>query len=236
MDRRKILLEGLCCANCAAKIEHEVNCINGVQASMNFMNKTLVVETESDMDSDYILNQVKSIVKKHEPDVKVAFVGNTARQKVNASVADKINASDKDTEPAEEEENEEENSLKKQIIQLVIGGLVFLTGVLFSFQNWLELTIFLISYFLVGGHGVLRALREIFRGQMFSENFLMSVATIGAFFVGEYPEGVAVMLFYLVGELFQDMAVDNSRKSIGALMDIRPDYANLKVGEALKKV
>ncbi|MDD4690325.1 MAG: heavy metal translocating P-type ATPase, partial [Eubacteriales bacterium] len=83
---------------------------------------------------------------------------------------------------------------------------------------------------------VLSAIKRIARGDVFSEHFLMSVATIGAFCVGEYAEGVAVMLFYLLGELFEDMAVDHSRKSISALMDIRPDYANIKVGDDLEKV
>ncbi len=125
---------------------------------------------------------------------------------------------------------------KKQITRLIIGGALFAVGIIFDFQSWLELTIFIISYIIVGGEVVLRAIKGIVRGQVFSEHFLMSVATIGAFFVGEYPEGVAVMLFYLLGELFQDMAVGRSRKSISSLMNIRPDYANLKAGDELKKV
>lgn len=88
----------------------------------------------------------------------------------------------------------------------------------FDFQNWLELTIFLISYIIVGGNVFFRAVKSNARGQVFTEHFLMSIASIGAFFVGEYPEGVAVMLFYLVSELFQDMAVNRSRKSISALI------------------
>lgn len=136
----------------------------------------------------------------------------------------------------EEKDDDDEEGHKKEIVELVIGGTLFVVGLIFKFQNWLELTIFLISYIIVGRKVVLSAIKGIVRGQVFSEHFLMSVATIGAFFVGEYPEGVAVMLFYLVGELFEDMAVDNSRKSISELMDIRPDYANLQVGEELKKV
>ena len=96
--------------------------------------------------------------------------------------------------------------------------------------------IYLTSYIIVGGEVVLRAGRNILRGQVFDENFLMAIATIGAFLIGEYPEGVAVMLFYQVGEIFQDMAVNNSRKSIRALMDIRPDFANLKIGDKIRKV
>ena len=88
----------------------------------------------------------------------------------------------------------------------------------------------------LGGDVVKRAVKNIFKGQVFDESFLMSIATIGAFFIGEYPEGVAVMLFYQVGELFQSYAVGKSRKSIASLMDIRPDYANVKKGDELVKV
>ena len=83
---------------------------------------------------------------------------------------------------------------------------------------------------------MLKAIRNIFKGQVFDENFLMSIATIGAFIIGETAEAVAVMLFYQIGELFQDIAVKRSKKSITDLMDIRPDYANLKVGNDIKKV
>jgi Cd2+/Zn2+-exporting ATPase len=107
---------------------------------------------------------------------------------------------------------------------------------IFKFESNIELAIFLLSYIIVGGDIVLKALKGIRSGQVFSENFLMSIATIGAFFIGEYPEAVAVMLFYLVGELFQDIAVDNSRRSIRKMMDIRPDYANIRINNEIVKV
>jgi cadmium-exporting ATPase len=114
---------------------------------------------------------------------------------------------------------------------------VLATAVLLSLNNeWLQIALFIISYIIVGGDVVKRAVKNIFKGQVFDENFLMSIATIGAFFIGEYPEGVAVMLFYQVGELFQSYAVGKSRKSIASLMDIRPDYANVKKGDELVKV
>lgn len=117
---------------------------------------------------------------------------------------------------------------KKTIIRISIGAVFFLAAIILPVSGYRELSIFLAAYFIIGGDVLLRAVRNIARGQVFDENFLMSIATVGAFFVREYPEGVAVMLFYQVGELFQDYAVDRSRKSIGALMNIRPDYANLK--------
>jgi Cd2+/Zn2+-exporting ATPase len=100
----------------------------------------------------------------------------------------------------------------------------------------LSLLVLLASYFLAGGGVLLRALKNITRGKVFDENFLMSLATAGAFAIGEYPEAAAVMIFYQVGEAFQDLAVNRSRKNIAALMDIRPDFANLKTGDGIRVV
>lgn len=125
----------------------------------------------------------------------------------------------------------------KRLWRIIIGAAVLATAVLLNLNNeWLQIALFIISYIIVGGDVVKRAVKNIFKGQVFDENFLMSIATIGAFFIGEYPEGVAVMLFYQVGELFQSYAVGKSRKSIASLMDIRPDYANVKKGDELVKV
>ena len=127
--------------------------------------------------------------------------------------------------------------MTKRLWRIIIGAAVLATAVLLSLNNeWLQIALFIISYIIVGGDIVKRAVKNIFKGQVFDENFLMSIATIGAFFIGEYPEGVAVMLFYQVGELFQSYAVGKSRKSIASLMDIRPDYANVKKGDELVKV
>ncbi len=127
--------------------------------------------------------------------------------------------------------------MTKRLWRIIIGVAVLATAVLLNLNNeWLQIALFIISYIIVGGDVVKRAVKNIFKGQVFDENFLMSIATIGAFFIGEYPEGVAVMLFYQVGELFQSYAVGKSRKSIASLMDIRPDYANVKKGDELVKV
>ncbi|MDD3661209.1 MAG: heavy metal translocating P-type ATPase [Lachnospiraceae bacterium] len=132
-------------------------------------------------------------------------------------------------------------NMKKRMIRVSIGALLFFIAVvtekiqLIKSEN-LILGIFLVSYFIIGGDVVKRAVRNIGTGQIFDENFLMTIATVGAFLVSEYPEAVAVMLFYQVGELFQDYAVHRSRKSIAELMDIRPDYANLiQNGEVVQK-
>lgn len=220
--KQVLMLNGLGCANCAAKIETEVKKLEGVQsASVDFVSKMLSYESVPSVGIEAINKSIKGIVNKIEPDVNVTTYENSVKSKSDEN---------------EKDDNDEGENHKTEIIKLVVGGAIFLVGVVFSFQNWIELTIFLTSYIIVGGSVVLRAIKSIMRGQVFTEHFLMSVATIGAFFVGSYPEAVAVMLFYLVGELFQDMAVDHSRKSISALMDIRPDYANLQVGTELMKV
>lgn len=123
---------------------------------------------------------------------------------------------------------------KNRITRIILGGALFVIALLAKSE--FQLALYLISYIIVGGDVVLKAVKNIFRGQVFDENFLMCIATVGAFIIGEYPEGVAVMLFYQVGEVFQNYAVDQSRKSIVSLMDIRPDYANVKRGSELVKM
>lgn len=126
---------------------------------------------------------------------------------------------------------------QKRLVKILISAIFTLFIVLLKPEHqWLELILYIGVYLIIGGDIVKKAVTNIFRGEVFDENFLMSIATIGAFFVGEYVEGVAVMLFYQVGELFQSYAVDQSRKSISSLMDIRPDYANLLIDGVPKRV
>ena len=127
--------------------------------------------------------------------------------------------------------------MKKKTIKIIIALILFIFAMVVKFENELiNKGIFIISYIIVGFEILRKAVRNIFRGKVFDENFLMSVATIGAFGIGEFPEAVAVMLFYQIGELFQNYAVDKSRKSIASLMDIRPDYANVFRNEKIEKV
>ena len=127
--------------------------------------------------------------------------------------------------------------MKKRLIKIIIASLLFVFSMIIKFENvWINNILFILSYIIVGFEILRKALRNIIRGKVFDENFLMSVATIGAFAIGEFPEAVAVMLFYQIGELFQSYAVDKSRKSIATLMDIRPDYANLYKNGEIEKV
>ena len=125
----------------------------------------------------------------------------------------------------------------KEGIKIVIAFILFIIALVINFPNeWINKVLYIIAYLIVGFEIVLEAIENIFKGKIFDENFLMSIATIGAFAIGEFPEAVAVMLFYQVGELFQSYAVDKSRKSIASLMEIRPDYANVKRNNEISKI
>ncbi|KAF0224455.1 MAG: Cd2+/Zn2+-exporting ATPase [Erysipelotrichaceae bacterium] len=306
METKSFLLEGLDCANCAAKIQNDVNRIEGVDASINFVTKTLQLQIEDESKLTDVLPKIRSIISKYEPDVVLVEQGKKreanlvanleglscascaikieneikklegvrsvnvdfATQKITMDIMEGIDLTElnlnvkkvatkiepeikvifgnkskvelskpeKISGKGEVEESDDDDEIKKKIIRFILGGSIFAIGLIFKFPAPYELLVFLVSYVIVGGEVVLHAIKGVVRGQIFSEFFLMSVATIGAFAIGQYPEGVAVMLFYMVGELFQDLAVGHSRKSIAALMDIRPDFVNLVVGGELKKV
>lgn len=222
--RKEFILEGLCCANCAAKIERQASSINGVKnVNMNFISKKLIMEIIKLDDYDRITQEVKKIVNKIEPDV-------------NVILGDDIKENDENQEDYKEQNESENSKYKKELILLATGTIIFTIALIFKFSPIVEFILYFISYILVGGKVILRAAKNILRGQVFDENFLMGIATIGAFSIKQFPEGVAVMLFYQIGEFFQDLAVNKSRKSISALMDIRPDFANLKIDGDLKKV
>lgn len=140
------------------------------------------------------------------------------------------------TLPEEPDRRAEEGEGKSDLYLLAIGTLIYFVTILCSFSPELELTLFLISYVLIGGEIVYHAFQNICHGQIFDENFLMMIATLGAFAIKVYPEAVAVMLFYRVGEAVQDLAVDRSRRSIQALLEIRPDYANLQKENEIVRV
>lgn len=127
--------------------------------------------------------------------------------------------------------------MKKSLIQIIISAILFAIGLLVPFSNeWITKGIYIVAYLIVGLEIVTKAVKNIFKGEVFDEHFLMAVATIGAFAIGEFPEAVAVMLFYQIGELFQDYAVDKSKESITNLMDIRPDVAVVKRNGKLETV
>ena len=210
-EELQLTLEGLNCANCARKIEEKVGKMEGVKESnLNFTTTTLNVKLERKVKEEHAINEIKKIVEALEPHVKVEkkVSGKTNVQKAKFEV-----------KPT-----------------LIIGTILYLIAVIGDFKGALALILFVASYLLIGGKVVLTAIKNIARGQLFDENFLMTVATIGAFSISEYPEAVAVMLFYEIGETIQGYAVNKSRSSISSIMDIRADYANIIIDGKEKKV
>ncbi|WP_059049397.1 heavy metal translocating P-type ATPase [Paenibacillus senegalimassiliensis] len=244
--KRKFILEGLDCANCALKIENGVGKIEGVSScSVNFVNKTLTMEMASDASAD-IVTQTKQQIRKLEPDVKVlehaasgSSTGSAHHDHHDHSHGDAHGNSHGDEAGDDGHGHSHDHGaqgVRKMIGRLVAALVIGATAMLLPLETELQLMLYVAAYLVIGGDIVYKAMKNIVRGQVFDEYFLMSIATIGAFIIGEYPEGVAVMLFYQVGELFQSIAVNRSRKSISALMDIRPDFANLKSGSEYKRV
>ncbi len=127
-------------------------------------------------------------------------------------------------------------SQKRDLYKIIAAAILLVAAVQIPAEGWMRLAVFLVPYLVIGGSVLWKAARNIAHGQIFDENFLMALATVGALIIGEYPEAVFVMLFYEVGELFEHVAVGRSRKSITALMDIRPDYANVEQGGELRQV
>lgn len=231
MNRKNQIIlkvEGLNCANCAAKIERKINEIKQIkEAHVDFMGEKILLETD-EKNCTFLVNSVQKIADSVEEGVKIFLpekhIGSEHSHIHNHSHLDET---------------------KKLIIMLALGSLVYILASFLrlspeNFNLDIRLSIrthlFLISYLIIGGEVLVKAFKNIRKGQIFDENFLMSIATIGAFIIGEYHEAVAVMFFYQVGELFQGMAVKKSRNSIASLMDIRADYANLKKGEKIEKV
>ena len=127
--------------------------------------------------------------------------------------------------------------MKEGIIKILISLIILIICLVFPFQNiWIKQGLYIISYLIVGLEIILNAIKNIFKGKLLDENFLMAIATIGAICIGEFPEAIAVMLFYKIGETLQDYAVDKSRKSITDLMNIKPEFANVKRNGKLEKV
>ncbi|MDF2880544.1 MAG: heavy metal translocating P-type ATPase [Clostridiaceae bacterium] len=214
-NNKRFILHGLGCANCAAKMERKINDLPYVEsASINFANKILSINLNTDKNYDKNVEEINLIIKQIEPYVKVNEIESENMQS--------------DINESGEESGE--------LIKIIVAAILYIIALVFKFSFGIELVMYLAVYFLSGIEVIMKAVKNITRGEIFDENFLMIVATVGAFFIKQFPEAAAVMLFYSVGEYFQDMAVNRSRKSISDLMDIRPDYANILSNNMIVKV
>lgn len=218
-------LEGLTCPNCAMKIEKRIGELTEFsEVSLNFTTQTLRVVPVDEKENYTAF--IQEAVDKIEEGVHVY---NKCKDHIHHNMDDAIHSHDVD--------HSKGHTVKVTTwLRLGVGALLFISGLAIDLSSEVALVIYLTGYIIVGGDVLLRAGKNILRGKVFDENFLMAVATIGAFAIGEYPEGVAVMLFYQLGEFFQDIAVNRSRASIESLMDIRPDTAWIKEGETLLSV
>lgn len=202
------IVEKLGCAHCAGKMEEQISHLPGVEAvNLTFATKQLRVWSD---DAKALLPQIQEICTSIEPDVKVVIREDTVRAQKEAKKA---------------KNNSEDN---REYLELGIGIVLFIAGKIFESSKLVYSTAcFLLAYLILGIKIVWTALRNISKGQVFDENFLMSIATIGAFGIGEYAEAVGVMLFYRIGELFEEKAVERSRSQIMDVIDMRPEVVNL---------
>ena len=202
------IVEKLGCAHCAGKMEEQISHLPGVEAvNLTFATKQLRVWSD---DAKALLPQIQEICTSIEPDVKVVIREDTVRAQKEAKKA---------------KNNSEDN---REYLELGIGIVLFIAGKIFESSKPVYSTAcFLLAYLILGIKIVWTALRNISKGQVFDENFLMSIATIGAFGIGEYAEAVGVMLFYRIGELFEEKAVERSRSQIMDVIDMRPEVVNL---------
>ncbi|HMA68578.1 MAG TPA: heavy metal translocating P-type ATPase [Candidatus Mcinerneyibacterium sp.] len=204
----KFVIDGLHCANCAQKIENELKKEDYTEeVILNFSLKQLIVSLkESEKSEENIKKEIIDIVKKNEPDLEIYL--KNEESKISTSRKNK--------------------KLIKKVLRLGAGIVPPLAAIFFQISFIPEILLYLIGYFIIGYDILYYAFKDTLQGDLFDEYFLMTLATLGAFAIGEYPEAIAVLLFYQVGEIFEARAVDSSRKSIKKLMDIKPDIAHLK--------
>lgn len=205
------LLENLGCAHCAAKMEAKINELPGVKAAtITYATKQLRLDAEH---PEKLLPQIQAICSSIESEVRV----------VDRELPGTVSAADHEKRKGLSEE-------KKELIYIVLGAILFVTGEVLEHMgvNTLAvLGVLVVGYVILGGKVLLEAARNISHGQVFDENFLMGLATLGAFAIGDYPEAVGVMLFYRIGEYFEERAVERSRGQIMEAVDLRPEVVNL---------
>jgi len=218
MNEKAFKLNGLTCADCAFKIENEIRNIDDIcSADLTFATQKLNIFYKQGVNEELLENRVKKIITDIEPGVEVTMPGfeaGTAKTSVQY--------------------NRFTLRQKPDVIELAAGIVLFAAGLAVS--GTLSLVLLLLSWFTAGHRVLHQALLNILRGRIFDENFLMTIATIGAFATGQYPEAAAVMLFYKIGMMLEDKAVNHSRKSITALINLKPEYASVRTENGFTKV
>ncbi|WP_101474744.1 heavy metal translocating P-type ATPase [Fusobacterium sp.] len=198
------------CAGCAGKIQHKATTMQGISsAEINLYNKNFILETDEYFNEDDFLQTINKYADSIEPGTKIVAIDNN-KEDINSSL-------------------EDENDEKKEKMMIIVGLIVFLGSFVAGiYSTNLKIILSIIAYLILGLDVITNSIKNMTKGNFMDENFLMTIATLGAFYLNETAEAVGVMLFYKIGEYFQDKAVSNSRKSIKKLLDIRPEYANIK--------
>lgn len=214
MSKKIYILENLCCANCGAKMERKINDLSQVEsATLTFATKQLAVVINDTVNEDHLLLEIQKICSAIEDEVVVK-----ERKEAEAEQKAKVKTS------AFEEH-------RKDMIAIGCGMVLFVAGQMMEFT-----AIFIVAYLILGLGIVFTAFKNLTKGHVFDENFLMSVATIAAFAIGDYAEAVGIMLFYRIGELFEKIAVSKSRSQIMEAVDMRPEVINLVHGDHIHEI
>ncbi|NLX63809.1 MAG: cadmium-translocating P-type ATPase [Clostridiaceae bacterium] len=210
--KRDYEVRGLSCVNCAGKIEAGIKEIDGVNdAIINFPLSRLSVEIADDSALKQIESRIQEIMESIEAGSKLVINDNKV-------------------------EDQRQMISKMTLLIYILAAISYFAGFFLVNNLTLKLILFILTYIVFGHKVLIKSVKNISKGNVFDENFLMSIASVGAFIIGEYPEAAAVMMFYQVGELFQDYAVDHSKRAIKSLIAIKPDYANIKTPEGYEKV
>ena len=228
------ILENLGCAHCASRMEEKINQLPEVKAAtITFATKQLRIDAKNPME---LLPQIQSICSSIESQVKVT-VREGSSQAAKQEVCSHSHEHGHGHDHGHDHNHGDHGN--KELLCIILGAILFIAGQVLERMGageWLVLGVLIVGYLLLGGQILLEAARNISRGQIFDENFLMGIATLGAFVIREYPEAVGVMLFYRIGEYFEHKAVERSRSQIMEAVDLRPETVNLLRGETLEVI
>lgn len=249
--RRDYNLSGIGCANCARKIEAAVSKLEGVkEANLNFTLLKLTVLSTEELPQKQLGEKIQSIMNKIEPgsrlytDEQINSSDNQNKWHEHIDKDGHKGCKDHQEEGRHTHEHNHEHGHEHSsgglpvwgILLYAFGVIAYFTGFFLIQDPTIKLILFIFTYAIFGFKVLKKSFFNILRGQIFDENFLMAIASIGAFIIGEFPEGAAVMMFYQIGELFQDYALDHSRKSIKSLLNIKPEYANIKTSNGEQRI
>ncbi|MGI6085569.1 MAG: heavy metal translocating P-type ATPase [Acetivibrionales bacterium] len=216
--KRDYELTGISCVNCAGKIEAGIKKLEGVKdANLNFTLSKLSVELTEGKAPAQIEKRIQEVMDSIETGLKLV-------QKND----------DNDDDHTSDGYNHNSPALPPYIY--IFAAVAYFAGLFLVKETVIKLVLFITTYIVYGYNVLIKSVKNILKGKVFDENFLMSIASIGAFIIGEYPEAAAVMMFYQIGEMFQDYAVDHSKRAIKSLIAIKPDFANIKTPEGYERV